>query len=170
MGLSFSFLKTRDDISPAVTQMLATAKNPMKVLRSMGTTFKSITEGTFNSAGAAYRPKPWPNKRDGSASNLQRSTTLAKSFHLEVTDQYAKLSNPMIYAAIHQFGGTIKAKGKALVFHTADGHLIFARSVKIPARPFFPVLDGKLTPEAERLIVRAGERVIAREAGENHSE
>jgi phage gpG-like protein len=164
--MSFSLKLFRNDISPAISALVHQARNPTAVLRSMGTTFKSITEGNFNSAGASYRPKPWPAKRDGTPSNLQQSTTLAKSFALEVTSTYAKVSNPMIYAAIHQFGGVIKPKsGKFLVFTTADGHTVFVRSVKIPARPFFPVLDGKLTPAAEELIARAGQRTLARESG-----
>ena len=46
------------------------------------------------------------------------------------------------YAAVHQFGATIKPKkaGGRLVFPGA-GKMIFARQVTIPARPFLP-LDG----------------------------
>jgi phage gpG-like protein len=52
------------------------------------------------------------------------------------------------YAAIHQLGGVIKAKGKALVF-MLGGKKIFAKQVKIPARPFFPFTkDGTLIPIA----------------------
>lgn len=135
---------TRDDISPALTAMLASAQHPEKVLRTMGTTFMSITMGNFNDAGARYRPAPWPAKKDGTPSKLQKSGTLARSFHLQVTSQAAKVSTPVIYAATHQFGRT-------------EG-----RGAPIPARPFFPVLGGKLTPAAEQLISRAGERQILR--------
>lgn len=159
------FRVTRNDISPSLSRLAATAKNPVPVLRAMGTTFKSITEGNFSSFGAAYRPKPWPPKRDGSASILQKSTTLAKAFHLEVSSQAATLSNPMIYAAIHQHGGVIRAKpGKRLSWVGPDGKRIFAMKVTIPPRPFFPVLDGKLTPKAEEKIGAAAQRAIAREA------
>ena len=126
----------------------------------MGTTFKSITEGTFNSVGASYRPMPWAAKWDGSASNLQRSTTMAKSFHLRVDDDSATLSNPMPYAAAHQFGATIRSKsGGSLVFKLGD-KTVFAKKVTIPPRPFFPVLNGKLTPAAEEKIAAAARRVI----------
>src|SRR5689334_63289 len=97
------FSITHDDISPSLIRLANTARNKLPVLRAMGTTFKSITEGTFNSVGASYRPIPWPAKRDGTPSILQKSTTLAKSFHLSVTGEAATLSNPMPYAAIHQF-------------------------------------------------------------------
>ncbi len=161
------FTITRDDISPSLSRLAATAKNPVAVLRAMGTTFKSITEGNFNSAGAAYRPKPWPPKRDpeGQPSILQKSTTLAKSFHLEVTSRSATLGTPSKYASIHQFGGVIRAKpGKTLSWVNSKGERVFAKMVTIPARPFFPVLNGKLTPKAEEKIGNAARRVIEKEA------
>lgn len=143
-GIGFKI--TRDDISPKLAKMAATAKRPEKVLRSMGTTFMSITMGNFNDAGASFRPKPWPAKKDGTPSKLQKSGTLSRSFHLSVTDKSATVSNPTIYAATHQFGRTT------------------GRGSPIPARPFFPVDDsGKLTPAAEELIARAGQRALDRE-------
>lgn len=162
------FRLDRNDISPSLSRLAAMAKNPVPVLRAMGTTFKSITEGNFSSFGAAYRPKPWPPLKDpkGVPSNLQKSTTLSKAFHLEVTAQAATLSNPMIYAAIHQHGGIIRPKreGGLLSWVNSKGERVFAKMVTIPPRPFFPVLDGKLTPKAEEKIGAAGQRAIAREA------
>ena len=72
----------KDDISPALTRLIATARHPQPVLRSMGTTFKSITEGAFNSVGADMRPTAWPAKRDGNPSNLLKSTTSIIRFGL----------------------------------------------------------------------------------------
>jgi len=157
---------TKDDVSPALTRLARTAQRPAPVFRAMGTTFKSLTEGNFSSLGAAYRPKPWPAKPDGTPSILQLSGAMVHSFHLEVTDDHATLSNPMRYTAIHQFGGKIVAKGKALTWLDSQGARHFAKSVTIPARPFFPVDEhGKLTPMAEEKIRCAGERAIARQAG-----
>lgn len=158
MGLSCKI--TRNDVSPRLSKLAGTARNKQGVLRAMGTTFKSITEGTFNSAGAEFRPQPWRPKADGSPSILQKSTTMAKSFHLEVTGMYARVSNPMVYASIHQFGGKIEAKnGGKLKFQIGERWVAVER-VEMPARPFYPVQNGKLTPKAENLIARAGERMI----------
>ena len=156
------FRVTRNDISPALTRLIRAAKPPerKRILRAMGTTFKSITEGTFNSVGASYRPAKWPAKYTGEPSNLQKSTTLAKSFQLEVTDSTAKVSTHTIYGNVHQFGATIRAKGRALSWLGPEGKRIFAKSVTIPPRPFFPVLDGHLTRPAEEKIAAAGERVL----------
>ena len=124
--------------------MLRGASGPQKraALRAMGTVFMSITQGNFNGVGARYRPVPWANKKDGTPSNLKKSGLLSQSFHLEVTDNFAKVSNPTVYAATHQFGRD------------------WGRGSPIPARPFFPVQNGKLTPAAEKLIMAAGERVL----------
>jgi phage gpG-like protein len=161
---SVGFKITRDTISPKLAKLAAAAKHPAPVLRAMGTTFMSITMGNFNDAGAEYRPRPWKPKHDGTPSKLQKSNTLARSFHLTVTDKTATVSNPMIYAAIHQFGGVILPKsGKFLSWVGPDGKRIFAKKVTIPARPFFPVLDDKLTEKAEAKIAAAGQRALLRQ-------
>ena len=142
---AIGFKITRNDLSPALSRLASTAKNPTPVFRAMGTTFLFLTMGTFNSVGASYRPRPWPSKKDGSPSNLILHGVLSKSFHLDVTSTYAKVSNPMIYAAAHQFGYPKR---------------------NLPARPFYPVLEDKLTPAAEEKIAAAGQRAILREAGQ----
>jgi phage gpG-like protein len=144
---SIGFKLTRNDISPKLSKMAAGAKHPSKVFRAMGTTFMSITMGNFNDAGSKYRPKPWADKKDGTPSKLQKNRVMSRSFHLTVTDQSATVGNPELYAATHQFGRTT------------------GRGAPIPARPFFPVLDGKLTPAAEEKIAAAGQRALLRDAG-----
>lgn len=140
---AFSFRITRNDISPALSRMASAAKRPEPIFRAMGTTFLSLIMGNFKSAD--YRPIPWAAKKDGTPSTLQKSGTLSRSFHLSVSNTGATVSNPMVYAAAHQFGYEKR---------------------KLPARPFFPVVDGKLTPKAEEKIRAAGERAAARQFGE----
>jgi phage gpG-like protein len=159
---ALSFQLTRDDISPALSQLAATAKHPEPVFRAMGTTFLSLTMGNFKSAD--YRPTPWKEKRDGTAATLQKSGTLSRSFHLEVTARGATVGSPMIYAAIHQFGGTIKGNPK-LRFQWAPGRWATVSQVTIPPRPFFPVLNDRLTPKAEEKIRASAARALARQAG-----
>jgi phage gpG-like protein len=154
------------ELQAALRALSNLGRDASPVLRSMGTTLKSITEGNFNSVGARYRPAPWKKKRDGKASNLQQSTTLAKSFALAVTPTKATLSNPTVYAAIHQFGGEIVAKNSPLLRFRSGGRWWSKKKVTIPARPFIPITpDGQLTPEASNLVARAGLRAIQRLAG-----
>lgn len=156
----------RNDISPELSRLIRRARNPTPVLRAMGTVFKSITEGNFNDAGAADRPIPWVNKKDGSPSNLQDTRTLSRSFHMEVGAKTVTVSNPMPYAAIHQFGGEIhQDRTRVSVFIHKDGttgiettHHV--HTITMPARPFFPVLNGKLTVHAEQLIAAAGKMAM----------
>ena len=148
---SVGFKITRNDISPALTKLANAARNPEKVYRAMGTTFMAITMGNFNDVGSDYRPVAWPAlKHDqkggpgkaGDPSKLQLNNVLARNFFLEVTSSGAKVSNPTIYAATHQFG---------------------REAANIPARPFFPVLNGKLTPKAAEKIAAAGKRAIEKQ-------
>jgi len=151
-----SFRCTKNDVSPKLAKLAGTAKHPAKVFRAMGTVFMSITMGNFHDA--KYRPTPWaPLKHDqrkgakmkaGDESKLQREGDMAREFHLTVSDSHATVGNSKIYAATHQFGRD------------------FGRGAPIPARPFYPVISGKLTPAAEEKIAKAGERAILREAGE----
>ena len=152
------------------------------VLRSVGMVFKSITEGNFNSVGAAFRPEPWAPKKRGGASNLQASTTLAKSFILSTGPWHARVSSPVVYASVHQFGfhGQVTvpqhvrkvsvAFGRTLpfpVWSTVSEHVV---NMNIPARPFMPIdSTGALTPAASELMVKAGERALARVLGTGHS-
>lgn len=84
---------------------------------------------------------------------------LSRSFHLEVTDRSATVGTPVIYSAIHQFGARnyVSAR-KATEPGEAD-----RESSGIPARPYFPVENGRLTPKAEEKIRAAGERAMTRE-------
>lgn len=51
----------------------------------------------------------------------------------------------VIYAAIHEFGGTIKAKNKPFLAFVIDGKFIMTKSVYIPPRPYMrPAVDENL--------------------------
>lgn len=163
-GVAFRLVK--DDISPTLRRAYAKVKPPTPVLRAMGTTFMSITMGTFNSVGANYRPIPWKPKIDGSPSNLQKSTTMAKAFQLQVTATLATVSNSAVYSRIHQFGGVIKPKsGPVLKFKVGD-RWVSKKQVTMPARPFFPVLNGVITPKAAEKVVAAASREIQKAMGQ----
>jgi len=123
----------------------------------------SLTMGNFKSAD--YRLAPWPPKREGTPSKLQKSGTLSRSFHLEVASDHATVKATPIYAAIHHFGGPIKGKPVHRL-RWAPGRWATASQVNMPARQFFPVVDGRLTAKAEQRIAAAGQRPLARQAGQ----
>lgn len=66
--------------------------------------------------------------------------SLARQFEVTATANSVTVSNSMIYAAIHQFGGEA-GRGK---------------SVTIPARPFLPVTSsGEMYPDDQKLVLEA---------------
>ncbi len=132
-----------DATTPALRRLLRRARDTEPVLRAMGNRFLRIAKSTFHPSGARFRPKPWPNKKDGSVCWLRKTQTLSKSFFLRVTPKQAAVSTPVRYAPPHQFG---------------------APSRGLPARPFYPVTDrGTLTPMAEGIVFEAGRRVVERQ-------
>jgi phage gpG-like protein len=72
----------------------------------------------------------------------------------------------VIYAAIHEFGGVIRAvKAKALRFQTEDGAWHTVQAVTIPARPYArPALDEHV-PEVEDAIAAAIRKKIGAVTG-----
>jgi len=88
--------------------------------------------------------KKWPGQI------LQVSGTLARSIVTESDERSAMMGvgAEVRHAAIHQFGG--KA-GRG-------------RKTEIPARPYLPMVGGRLQPEAEAAIVRLGEEYLHRVA------
>ena len=58
----------------------------------------------------------------------------------------------MIYAAIHEFGGVIKAKAARALHFVVDGQHRVAKEVVIPARPYLrPAVDEHL-PEIQAAV------------------
>jgi phage gpG-like protein len=140
-----------------------------RLLRQMGETIVSVAKRSF--ADSKLRGSPWPAKKDGSDSNLMRSTSLRRSVRASVSGDAVVISSDRLYAAIHQLGGTTPAHvikprfGKALAF----GGGVFARvnhpGSVIPARPFLPFhADGSLTARAGRNVRALLQRAV--EAGQ----
>ncbi|PIE13824.1 MAG: phage virion morphogenesis protein [Rhodobacterales bacterium] len=80
----------------------------------------------------------WPANARGT-STLYQTGRLHDSIDYQVGLGEVTVGSPLIYAAIHHFGGVIKPKnGKALAF-MAGGDQVFAKSVTIPARPYIGI-------------------------------
>lgn len=82
---------------------------------------------------------------------LRASGMLFKSITAQTSPEIVRVGTNRIYARVHQFGAVIKPKspGGRLVFRLGGGGgkkgkgsnsgVVFARSVKIPARPFLGI-------------------------------
>lgn len=79
--------------------------------------------------------KSWePNSRGGKILTLHGY--LCGSIIGQATKSYAEVGSAMVYAAIHQYGGTIKAKLQNFLKFKIGGRWTSKKSVNIPARPY----------------------------------
>jgi len=125
-------LTVTDNLSPGLARAAAKCRNTRPVMEAMGSEFCSITKRAFTNP--QLRPLPWANKRDGTPATLRKSGALWQSIRItDLTQTSVTGGSDRPYAAIHQLGGD-----------------------KMPMRPYFPILNGKLTPEAKRLIEKVG--------------
>lgn len=73
---------------------------------------------------------------------LTKDTHLSETINGQADDQKAEWGSNRVYAAIHQFGGTIKPKSaKALHFQIPGLGWVTRKQVTMPARPFLGISD-----------------------------
>lgn len=118
----------RDDVTPRLQKMIRGMKNPQALLRAVGVGLVGLTKETFNNAD--LRPIPWAAKKDGTKATLKsREATLWRSIRVQaVTKSGVTIGTDRPYGAIHQLGG---------------------KSRPMPARPYFPFHNNKLTKHGE---------------------
>lgn len=137
------FFIREDTITPRLARIARNLGDRKPVLEAMGIAVQSHTVEAFSQL--VPRPAPWPPKRDGSPSNLTETTALRQSIRVvRVTSRKVVVGTDRVYAAVHQFGSS-KTSG---------------RGSGIPPRPFFPWVDGRMTPDARRRVKEAAEARI----------
>ena len=114
-------------------------------------TRRRIEEEKTSPAGAR-----WKANRAGT-STLYASGALSRSVDYIASEESVQVGSGIVYARIHQQGGTIRPKkGKALAFR-AGNRMVFARLVNIPARPWLG-----LSADNQREIVETAEDWLER--------
>jgi phage virion morphogenesis protein len=114
-------------------------------------TRRRIEQEKTSPAGAAWQPN-----RAGT-SILFQSGALSRSIDYAAGEDSVQVGSGLVYARIHQDGGTIRPKNaKALVFQMGN-QLVFARSVDIPARPYLG-----LSADNQNEVVEAAEDWLER--------
>ena len=92
--------------------------------------------GMLMTGGEVIRDKARENVRK----KLNRNATgrLEQSITVRVVNQYAVAIGPVgvVYAAIHEFGGIITPKRARFLRFVIGNRVIFAKYVKMPARPY----------------------------------
>lgn len=136
--------------------------DPQPLLRSIGVGLTANTRDRFmvgrdpdGNAWAPLSPAYAPIKRGGGI--LRASGLLMGSITFETAGHELAVGSNRIYAGVHQFGATIRAKaGGFLRFQLAQGE-VTVRSVTIPARPYLGI-----GPEDEDTVLDATEAFYLR--------
>jgi len=82
---------------------------------------------------------PWPATRRGTSILKGSPPRLASSMTRRAERERVSVGTNVIYARIHQQGGTIKPKRGRFLRFTVGGQTFFVKSVTIPARPFLGI-------------------------------
>ena len=108
--------------------------------------FNRIGRALVNDAKLNFRRQhdpegnPWAPLKLRAGRILSDTGRLRNSLSYKTGDDEVEVGTNVLYAKTHQFGATIKPKkAKALAFPGPNGKTIFAKQVKIPARPFLGV-------------------------------
>ncbi len=164
------FQVTIDDaeVKQALTALAARIDNMQPVMQEIGEDIMERTKRRFGTSTGPDGQRWQPNAastvlaaiaRMGSKARLKNGNlskkaqktlaakkvlvdtgSLARQFHVSASGNSVTVSNSMIYAAIHQFGGQA-GKGK---------------KITIPARPFLPVTSsGEMYPDDQKLVLEA---------------
>lgn len=89
-------------------------------------------------------------QQDG-GKTLSKSRDLASSIHIESSDKGVEVGTNKEYAAVHQFGATIRAKDDGLLKFKIGDQWISKKEVEIPARPYMGITDEDMQ-EITRII------------------
>lgn len=169
-------IEIRDRISPELARLAKKVSDRKPVLEAMGQALVSMTKRAFTDE--SLRPSSWPARKNthfeertsktgkkskrviGDETGEEEHNLLRKSGALWQSIRIAKVTNSTVtvgsdrrYAAVQQFGATIRPKNKKFLVFTLGGKKVFAKKVTIPARPFFPFSKaGEMTPVAKQKI------------------
>lgn len=118
--------------------------NTRALMESIGdalvTGVKTRLLNEVNPKGEKWEPSARALSQGGKT--LTDTARLRDSIDYAATPTKVMVGSNLRYARIHQFGGIVKPrKGKFLKFRGRDGKDVFARQVKIPARPYLGVSE-----------------------------
>ncbi|SDY24108.1 phage virion morphogenesis protein [Nitrosomonas sp. Nm58] len=145
-------------IRASLQRLMALGRDQSKVMQAIANKLEQSTRQRFISQSGPDGEKWKPSLRaqlTGKRTLIQDRHLLDSVAHASGSD-FAEVSVNRVYAAIHQFGGVIKAKnGKGLRFRLANGEFVLRKSVTIPARPYMGI-----STQDENWILKRIERAI----------
>lgn len=142
-----------------ITALRLVGKGGVKrVSRAVAEEAKTLIDDGF-ARGIAPDGTKWPPLRFRSGQPLRDSGRLQRSLAPVDTGTGFRASTNLVYAALHQYGGKIKARGKTL--YDRRTKTAFGKSVRIPARRFLPRDGGALPARWSRGLNEAATEAIA---------
>jgi len=172
-------LKGNDEALAELDGYVQRARDKQGMFANIGMSLVTSTQNRFE-RGVGPDGSPWPPSIRALATGgktLIESARLMRSVTYSASINGLEVGTNVIYAAIHQFGGTIQQKQRTAVLHfktnkktgqsrfakpgkadRAQKVEIGAHSVRMPARPFLGLDDAD-----DREIVRIAEDWIAGE-------
>lgn len=122
-------------IQAALSKLIALGQNLSPVMQAIAFDGEKSTKDRFRDSkapdGSTWKPNVRGNK------TLILTSELVNSITRHSGADFAEWGSNVIYAAIHQFGGVIRAKNKPyLVFKVPGGRLRRVKQVTMPARPY----------------------------------
>lgn len=126
-------------MSGRVMNFLANLADPRELLEGFGDALLLNIDQRFED-GEGPDGTPWQKAARG-GQTLVDTARLRNSFDKRVSERDVAVGTNVIYASIHQTGGTIKPKRKRVLAFTVGGNPVFAKQVTIPARPFLGIGD-----------------------------
>jgi phage gpG-like protein len=133
--------------------------NRAMLLDQLGGLVETQTKKRIADEKRSPEGKPWKPNIEGNSILFREGYLLGSVHHIADANE-VRIGSGLIYAALHQFGGTIlPKKAKRLVF-TLKGKTVFATRVTMPARPYLGV-SAENAAEIERSIIGYLGRALA---------
>lgn len=129
------------DVRAALGRLLAAAEDMTPLMDLLGAHLTQTTRERFED-GKGPDGTPWPPSARATAQGGQTlvdSARLLGSIGHEAGRAYVEVGTNVIYAAIHQRGGTIRARSGGKLKFRIGGAFVAVDSVTMPARPFLGV-------------------------------
>lgn len=134
-------------LGAAFGRMAALGASPRPIFAAIANYGESSTRLRFTKqvGPGGQRWKPSARAAATGGKTLVASARLLRSITHRADNSGAEWGTNVKYAGIHQFGGEIKAKGRALRFKVPGGGFVTVKKVTMPARPFMGVdeADGR---------------------------
>lgn len=138
-------LRGDKELVASLRKMEYRSRNLQPVMADIGEYMKRSIQKNFDAGGRPNKWKPSIRAVEEGGQTLVDTARLKNSMTYQPGRDSVKIGTNVIYAAIQQFGGTIKAKTKKYLQFRVGNQWVKKESVKIPSRPFLLVQEEDWT-------------------------